>query len=636
MSCARAVLIRVVSVVAGAVTMVVAILSFGPLSIARAQDGVEVALAEAGGCPGLFVLGVQGTGQSTPNSPVAADSGLLSQVLGPLTQMLSGPAVGRAYVPYLAGFGGALPGATSAPYSVSAEAGLGRLRDMAAEVAQQCPRSQLGLIGYSQGAHVVSMFAREAGTGRGAVPADRIAAVALLADPTRAPGAGVFPGLPDTARPAPAPGTTGAELSALQEFPQHPAPGGGIGPLRDIAPDFGELTGRVASMCLPGDLACDAPTDAPLLHMVVNILGQAELIPSDPVTALSSIADGFSATLGRTATAVVTHDLRGYSLGTLALTPEKPLGVRLAEAADPRSGSEPQAREALLKLGTSALNTLLAIIGIALEPGEVAAIATAPDPLTGLDRATTAFIDAVRRPLPRRTVFNLVTKMFDALGRLSAENAELLDPALWLRYADTVRKHGDYFHAGYTADGRPAADLVLRWFTAVAEDLATNRIPEPDPGPSAPGGGTPDEAGGAPAPRQPEFQQPETRLPGPLPPAPPVVAPDFRNVAVGAEAQSQTRAVGDTAAQRPLRELRPYLLGLLLSAAVAVCACGAIRVAHRRHGLRYIATVRRHIRFESHYRVAEFAGWIRERRAVDGSRDGEPEHRPPAGPRSGR
>ncbi|NUP26128.1 MAG: cutinase family protein, partial [Nocardia sp.] len=512
MSCARAVLIRVVSVVAGAVTMVVAILSFGPLSIARAQDGVEVALAEAGGCPGLFVLGVQGTGQSTPNSPVAADSGLLSQVLGPLTQMLSGPAVGRAYVPYLAGFGGALPGATSAPYSVSAEAGLGRLRDMAAEVAQQCPRSQLGLIGYSQGAHVVSMFAREAGTGRGAVPADRIAAVALLADPTRAPGAGVFPGLPDTARPAPAPGTTGAELSALQEFPQHPAPGGGIGPLRDIAPDFGELTGRVASMCLPGDLACDAPTDAPLLHMVVNILGQAELIPSDPVTALSSIADGFSATLGRTATAVVTHDLRGYSLGTLALTPEKPLGVRLAEAADPRSGSEPQAREALLKLGTSALNTLLAIIGIALEPGEVAAIATAPDPLTGLDRATTAFIDAVRRPLPRRTVFNLFTKMFDALGRLSAENAELLDPALWLRYADTVRKHGDYFHAGYTADGRPAADLVLRWFTAVAEDLATNRIPEPDPGPSAPGGGTPDEAGGAPAHRQPEFQQPETRL----------------------------------------------------------------------------------------------------------------------------
>lgn len=635
MSCARAVLPRVVSVVVGVVTVAVATLTFGPPSIARAQDGVEVALAEAGGCPGLFVLGVQGTGQSTPNSPVAADAGLLSLVLGPLTEMLSGPAVGRAYVPYLAGFGGALPGATSAPYSVSAEEGLGRLRDMATEVTGHCPRSQLGLIGYSQGAHVVSMFAREVGTGQGAVPADRIAAVALLADPTRAPGAGMFPGLPGTVRPDPAPGTTGAELKALPEFPRHTAPGGGIGPLRDIAPDFGELTGRVASMCLPGDLACDAPTDAPLLHMVVNILGQAELIPSDPMTALSSIADGFSATLGRTATAVVTHDLRGYSLGTLALTPEKPLGVRLAEAADPRSGSEPQAREALLKLGTSALNTLLAIIGIALEPAEVAAIVTASDPLTGLDRATTAFVDAVRRPLPRRTVFNLFTKMFDALGQLSAENAELLDPALWLRYADTVRKHGDYFHTGYTADGRPATDLVLQWFTAVAEDLAGNRIPEPTPDRSAPAAPAPGASGGAPAPQQPEPQQPESALPIPQQPAPPVTQSDYRNVGVEAGARPQTRAVAD-AAPRPLRNFGPYLLGLILLAVVSACACSAIRVAHRWHGLRYVMATGRHLRFESHYRAAEFAGWIRERRAMDSPRPRESEHRATGGSRPGR
>ncbi|GGL27630.1 hypothetical protein GCM10011588_48070 [Nocardia jinanensis] len=575
MSRARTVFERVVCAVAGAVTVSVATLAVGPPAVARAQDGVEAALAEAGGCPGLFVLGVQGTGQSTPNSPVAADVGLLSLVLGPLTEMLSGPAVGRAYVPYLAGFGGALPGATPAPYSVSAGEGLGRLREMAAEVTERCPRSQLGLIGYSQGAHVVSMFAREVGTGLGAVPADRIAAVALLADPTRAPGAAVFPGQPGTGRPEPAPGTTGAELDALQEFPQHPAPGGGIGPLRDIAPDFGELTGRVASLCLPGDLACDAPTDAPLLHMVVNILGQAELIPSDPVAALESIGDGFSSTLARTATAVITHDLRGYSLGTLSLTPEKPLGVRLAEAADPRSGSEPQAREALLKLGTSALNTLLAIIGIALEPAEVAGIATAPDPLTGIERATDALIDAVRRPLPRRTVFNLVSKTFNALGQLSAENGELLDPTLWLRYADTVRKHGDYFHAGYTADGKPAADLVLKWFTAVAEDLATNRIPEPSPARSVPSVPAPADPGPAPAPQQ----QPAPQSPVPA------AEPDIRNIAVGAQPSARTRAVADTASHRPVPGSVPYLLGLVLLAAVSAGACSAIKVAQRVRGL---------------------------------------------------
>ncbi|WP_084487282.1 cutinase family protein [Nocardia sienata] len=579
MSRARTAFQRAVCAV-GAATVSVAALSLGPPAVARAQDGVEVALAEAGGCPGLFVLGVQGTGESTPDSPVAADAGLLSLVLGPLTEMPIGSAVGRAYVPYLAGFGGALPGATTAPYSVSAGEGLERLRDMATEVAQRCPDSQLGLVGYSQGAHIVSMFARELGTGGGAVPADRVAAVALLADPTRAPGAPVFPGLPDAERPAPAPGTRGAKLSALQVFPRHPAPGGGIGPLRDIAPDFGELTGRVASLCLPGDLACDAPTDAPLLHMVVNILGQAELLPSDPVAALASIGDGFSSTLSRTATAVVTHDLRGYSLGTLCLTPEKPLGVRLAEAADPRSGSEPQAREALLKLGTSALNTLLAIIGIALEPAEVAGIATAPDPLTGIERATDALVAAARRPLPRRTVFNLISKSFNALGRLSAENAELLDPGLWLRYADTVRKHGDYFHAGYTADGRPAVDLVLKWFTAVAEDLATDRIPVPppaQPGPAAPAvpGPAPAVPGPAPAPQRPAPQS-----------APLVREPDIRNVAVGAESPPRPRAVAEIAAPRLLYGLASYLLGLVLLSVVSAGACGAIRVAHRGHGFR--------------------------------------------------
>lgn len=471
-------------------------------------------------------------------------------------------------MPYLAGFGGAAAGAAAAPYSASASEGLDRLRDMAVTVTDRCPRTQLGLIGYSQGAHIVSMFAREVGLGAGAVPADRVAAVALLADPTRAPGAGIFPGLPGQARPDPAPDTTGAELAAVPEFPRIPVPGGGgIGPLRDIAPDFGALTGRVASLCLPGDLACDAPTDAPLLHMAVNILGQAELIPTDPVAALSSIVDGFSATLARTATAVVTHDLRGYSLGTLRLTPEKPLGVRLAEAADPRSGSEPQAREALLKLGTSALNTLLAIIGIALEPREVAAIATAPDPLTGLERTVDAIIDGSRRPLPRRTVFNLVTKTFNALGQLSAENSELLDPVVWLRYADTVRKHGDYFYAGYTPDGQPAAGLVLKWFTAVATDLVSNRRPAPAPQQSVPA----DPADPGPA------------VPVPLPePSPPWRSgtPDIRNVAAESGAPGQAAA----AAPRALHGFGPYLLGLVILTVVSACACGAIRIARRVRG----------------------------------------------------
>ncbi|MGW0179936.1 cutinase family protein [Nocardia sp. NPDC003345] len=542
----------------------------GPPVIATAQEDPPAGAA-SGDCHSLFVLGVEGTGASAAASAAgAAVTGLLASVLDPLTEAL-GQRVGQAYVPYPAAFGGALPGAL-VPYSASAAEGLGQLRDMATAVLDRCPRTQLGLIGYSQGAHVVSMFAREVGAGGSAVPADRVAAVALLADPTRAPGAPILPGLPGRDRPDPAPGTTGAELGSVPGFAQRAMPGGGIGPLSDIATDFGALTGRVASLCLPGDLACDAPPDVPLLHMIVNILGQAELVPSDPLAALTSISDAFSATLSRTATSIVNHDLNGYSLGTLSLTPEKPLSVRLAEAADPRSSGEPEARQALFKLGTSALNTLLAIVGVALTPAEVAGIATAPDPLTGLQRTADALVTAVERPVPKRTLFNLVSKTFDSLGGLSADNAELLDPVQWLRYADTVRRHVDYPNAAFTSDGRSATGLILGWFTAVATDLTFHRIPAPrsTPPPVAPG----------------------PPLVPPLVPAPPPATgagDPAREVADGPRAAAD--AVRETTSTGSLPDSAGYLAALFVLLTVSAGAAGAIRLALRIRGIRPVAVV---------------------------------------------
>ncbi|MGW4371471.1 cutinase family protein [Nocardia takedensis] len=573
------------------------------VTVAAAPLGFPAsAAAEEHSCPGLYVLGVQGTGQSSPDSPATEDTGLLATVLGPLVEQADG-SIARAYVPYAASFGGAFPGATE-PYSDSAEEGLGRLREMAAAVLDRCPATQLGLIGYSQGAHVVSMFASEVGHGSPAVPADRVAAVALLADPTRAPGAPLFPGLPGRDHPDPAPGTTGAELGAIPGFASRALPGGGIGPLRDIAADFGALTGRVASLCLPGDLACDAPADAPLLHMIVTILGQAELMPSDPLGVLNSISENLTATLARTAAAIVNQDLRGYSLGTLSLTPQKPLSVRLAEAADPRVDAEAEARQAILKLGTSTLNTLLAIIGVALKPEEVAAVAAAPTALDGLDRAATALLAGIRRPLPRRTVFNLVATTFDALGRLGADNAELLDPALWSRYADTVRRHGDYPTAGYTADGRPATGLVLSWFDAVATDLAVHRIPPAPSATAVPSG--PGETLGSVVPSGRAAPLSSAGPSGSVPPHGFAEAPGSAEQP-GAEAETAPALSGGDAldresvsvrtdlvvAENPAREEEPrsphgsgglaaYLTGLGILASLTTCSVAAPWLARRR------------------------------------------------------
>ncbi|MCC3316678.1 hypothetical protein [Nocardia africana] len=57
---------------------------------------------------------------------------------------------------------------------------------------------------------------------------------------------------------------------------------------------FGLLAGRVADLCAPGDLACDAPTGSPLTQTVKNIAAQSNL--GDPVAAISTIAQALAAT----------------------------------------------------------------------------------------------------------------------------------------------------------------------------------------------------------------------------------------------------------------------------------------------------------------------------------------------------
>ena len=426
-------------------------------------------------CPSLFLLGVQGTSESSADTPVSVDEGTLSTVFVPVVSAVGQAVAGHAYVPYQASFGGFVPG-SRASYAESVAGGVLQLRAMASEIVHRCPNTELGLVGYSQGAHVVSIFAREVGAGDSPVSADRVAAVALFGDPTRSPAAPVFPGEPGKDHPDPAPGTAGVKVATLPKFSLPTPPGEGVGPLRDIAENFGQLTGRVASLCLPGDLACDAPSRAPILHMIVTIAGQAQLIPDNPIATLSSISCVLQATTAKTLAAVVDEDVHGYSLGTLSLSPKKPLDIRLAEAADPRVPADLQSREALLKLATAAFNTLVAITGTVLSSSEYADIAgiAVRDPLAAIARLAIAIKSAATRPPPTDDVFHLLTQIFDDLGRMGADNAELLDPQVWGRFADTVRRHGGYTHS-YGGIG-PITTLLSDWFIALARDLGSRTL----------------------------------------------------------------------------------------------------------------------------------------------------------------
>ncbi|WP_245545887.1 cutinase family protein [Nocardia higoensis] len=426
-------------------------------------------------CPALYALGVQGTGESSPDAAPTTDTGMLSMVFMPMLARAAEPGlVERAYVPYEAGFGG-FTGGAPASYADSVLGGLERLRSMARQVADRCPDTRLGLAGYSQGAHVVSMFAQEVGQGAGVVPAEKVAAVALFADPTRNPGAPLFPGSPGKLTPDPAPGVGGGHLAAIAALPQTPASGGGIGPERDRAANFAALTGRVASFCAAGDLACDAPEGAPILRVVTNIAGQAQVSGGDPVAALLSVGQALAYTSIKTATAVVAEDLTGATPADISLSPRKSISERLADASDPRTPLEAGAAlSGLLRAGLIGFNAVVAVIRQVLSPAVLSELATAglSDPAAGLASLGGKLADAVPELVPPTTISRLVTQAYDAVVGTVTDNRELLDLTTWVRYWDTARRHGAYHSVAVGAGGATPTRFVAEWFAATARDLA--------------------------------------------------------------------------------------------------------------------------------------------------------------------
>ncbi|MEV5832269.1 cutinase family protein [Nocardia sp. NPDC052112] len=427
-----------------------------------------------GTCPALYALGIQGTGESSPDAAPTTDTGMLSTVFLPMLAKADPGLVDRAYVPYESGFGGATVGGTVS-YAESVIGGLIRLRSMAQDVAARCTGTRFAIVGYSQGAHVASMFAQEVGQGHGVIPPEKVAAVALFADPTRNSGAPLFPGSPGKATPDPAPGTSGDRIASIAALPQEPARGGGIGPERDKAPNFAALTGRVASFCAAGDLACDAPEGAPILKAVASIAGQSELSGGDPIASLVSISQALAYTSIKTATEVVDEDVQGNTLANLSISPKKSISQRLADAADPRTPvNMPAALHALSKVGMIGLNAVVAVVKSVINSADISQLATAglTDPVSGILLFGTKLLGAIPQLVPPTTGARLVGQAFDAVVQNITDNSELLNLTTWVRYWDTVQRHGAYSTAAVTATGDAPTRFVADWFAAVAYDLA--------------------------------------------------------------------------------------------------------------------------------------------------------------------
>ncbi|WP_227999101.1 cutinase family protein [Nocardia australiensis] len=389
---------------------------------ASAPSAAEVPM---NGCPALHLLGVQGTGESSLGASPTADTGMLGYLLGPVVAAVP-DLVARTYIPYPAGFGGAVgTGGGGDSYADSMGQGVAALTATADRIATDCPATALAVAGYSQGAQVVSEFARAVGAGEGPVPPERVAGIALYSDPDRAPDSPVIPGRPGQLTPDPAPGTSGAAVSGVAITT---APVSGSGIARGEGGDYGALTGRVSSICVEGDLSCAAPERVALLRMAAEIAAQADL--RDPLAALSSIQALLSGVLGDAWTTVVNSDFR-LAPGLVDYVPAASLADRLTDAADPRTPP--------------------------VSPQESAAASARWGQITGVVAAD-----------PFGQLPKLAGQLSAAWGQFVCDNADLTNPGVWLRYADIHGRHTGYAVAGELASG-------VAWMTALAHDLAGNQ-----------------------------------------------------------------------------------------------------------------------------------------------------------------
>lgn len=373
-------------------------------------------------CPGLLVLGVQGTGESTPTANPDVTGGMLGTMAGPM--LAQGVDIEQLNIPYEASFGGAPgTGPGTAPFAASVDQATARLNATAAEVVSRCPQTMLAVAAYSQGAVAAAEFARQVGAGQGPVPADRVAGVALFSDGTRPAGGAPFPGAPGQMTPSPAPGTNGAATSQVL-FPIPPASGG-------IAPDeagFGALSGRVGEFCAPGDLACDAPDRAAVLRTAAALAARANL--HDPFAAFGSIGAAWQQTTAAAASAVVLNDIQVDGAG-VNYVPSASVSDRIADAADPRTA--------------------------VLDAGQAQATAEKVNSIVGAVAAD-----------PLRQLPQLAGQIGAAVQAEMAANADLLNPSTIMSYADPVGNH-----TSYGGDG--ATQQAAAWFGALSRDIAASR-----------------------------------------------------------------------------------------------------------------------------------------------------------------
>jgi len=230
------------------------------LSVTAAVAGGCVAItipaiagAAPASCAATFNLFIPGTWETSDDADPSQPAGMLKPVADALkaehgcqAEVYTLPYTARAFD-------------NGHTYADSKADAIDKAEKVLSKVANSCPSTKFTITGYSQGADAAGDLASAIGNGQGPVDASRVLAVGLLADP----GAGT------KGAATVGPRTSGTGIA-------DPRPQG-----------MGKLSGRVASICDPGDLSCSIEKgSSPLLGSLGSILSKG------PSTLTSGEASG--------------------------------------------------------------------------------------------------------------------------------------------------------------------------------------------------------------------------------------------------------------------------------------------------------------------------------------------------------
>lgn len=451
----------------------------------------SVALPEGKECPLVQLVAVNGTTESSKNSETDADTGWMARVVRPVVRAANADGedrIARTYVPYPASFGGFVPSEDQSSYAKSVTVGIDNGKKLIAETVERCPETKIFVAGYSQGAQVASAIARDIGAGNGPVEPDQFAGAALMSDPTRAMGAPVFQGGASRSTPGAVPGTEGTSVAAVGVAAGAPVPEGrGISP-NTAAAEFGAVADRVASFCVPGDLACDTPTDSDLFQVVANIAGQSET-GGDPVQALLNVATVTGQSVLFTAAETISEDI-SYSDGTGFTIAQASRGnttlSRMARYSDPTRAQNPADQTAMLieagtKLAGMALGASITVAKKTLTLENIAqiALAGAANPAAGAAVLVGQLAVNATDVVTPATVDSGLRRVAGEIEHTVTDTAGLVDMATKTQTWNTIDSHGAYDRIPFSVSGQSPAALTQQWVLAAANDLAVAKGMEP-------------------------------------------------------------------------------------------------------------------------------------------------------------